>query len=170
MKKVYYGYLHYDGKLMYVYASDKGLVFVSSLDKPEEVYDFVPNIIVERNQIRVKPYLKALEYYLYRGETRFNMNLDLDNATEFQKTVWNALNEIPYGQTVSYKYIARRINKANGIRAVSNAIAKNPYLIIIPCHRVIGENGDLKGYRAGLELKQQLINLEHTISAYNYRI
>ncbi len=72
---------------MYVYASDKGLVFVSSLDKPEEVYDFVSNIIVERNQIRIKPYLKALEDYLYHGETDFNMSLDLDNTTEFQKTV-----------------------------------------------------------------------------------
>ncbi|WP_436861896.1 methylated-DNA--[protein]-cysteine S-methyltransferase [Staphylococcus caeli] len=72
------------------------------------------------------------------------------------------MNEIRYGQTVSYKHIAQRINKPNGIRAVSNAIAKNPCLIVIPCHRVIGENGDLKGYRAGLKLKQQLIDLEHT--------
>lgn len=155
---------------MYVYVSDKGLVFVSSLGNPEEVYDFISNIIVERNQINVKPYLKELEDYLYHGETDFNMSLDLDNATEFQKTVWNALNEIPHGQTVSYKHIAHRINKPNGIRAVSNAIAKNPCLIVIPCHRVIGENGDLKGYRAGLELKQQLIDLEQTLSDYNYSI
>lgn len=170
MKTVYYDYFDYDGKLMYVYVSNKGLVFVSSLDKPEEVYNYVPSIIIERNKSKVEFYVSAIKSYLYRANTNFNIKLDLDAGTDFQKRVWNELVKIPYGKTVTYNEIACRIKKPNAARAVSNAIAKNPFIIVVPCHRVIGKNGDLRGYRAGTALKKILLDLESIISKYSYSI
>jgi methylated-DNA-[protein]-cysteine S-methyltransferase len=74
--------------------------------------------------------------------------------------VWNALREIPYGKTVSYGDIARRIGQPAAVRAVGSANGANPVAIIVPCHRVIGANGKLTGYGGGLERKQLLLDLE----------
>ena len=82
------------------------------------------------------------------------------HGTPFQQSVWKALQEIPYGQTVSYSDIAERIEKPNAVRAVGTAIGANPVLIIVPCHRVIAKSGKLSGFRAGLEMKEQLLGLE----------
>ena len=87
------------------------------------------------------------------------MPIDL-HGTPFQQIVWKALQEIPYGQTVSYSDIAERIEKPNAVRAVGTAIGANPVLIIVPCHRVIAKSGKLGGFRAGLEMKEQLLELE----------
>ncbi|CEA05876.1 Methylated-DNA--protein-cysteine methyltransferase [Metalysinibacillus saudimassiliensis] len=81
-------------------------------------------------------------------------------GTDFQQRVWQALQVIPYGQTKNYKQVAELIGNANASRAVGNANNKNPILIMIPCHRVIGANGKLVGYGAGLPLKEHLLNLE----------
>lgn len=81
-------------------------------------------------------------------------------GTDFQQRVWQALQVIPYGQTKNYKQVAELIGNANASRAVGNANNKNPILIMIPCHRVIGANGKLVGYGAGLPLKEQLLKLE----------
>jgi len=81
-------------------------------------------------------------------------------GTEFQKTVWRALEAIPYGETCSYKDIANGIGNPNGCRAVGLANGKNPIAIIIPCHRVIGTNGKLTGFGGGLDVKQYLLTLE----------
>lgn len=81
-------------------------------------------------------------------------------GTEFQQQVWKELLKIPYGQTTSYKKIAENIGKPKAIRAVANAIGKNPISIIIPCHRVIGSDGKLRGYRYGLKIKKFLLDLE----------
>ena len=81
-------------------------------------------------------------------------------GTDFQQRVWQALQTIPYGQTKNYKQVAELIGNADASRAVGNANNKNPILIMIPCHRVIGANGKLVGYGAGLPLKEQLLKLE----------
>lgn len=82
-------------------------------------------------------------------------------GTEFQRRVWRALEEIPYGTTVSYGEIARRIGSSGaGVRAVGTAIGRNPLLVVRPCHRVIGADGSLRGYAAGLERKERLLGLE----------
>ncbi|WP_067702783.1 methylated-DNA--[protein]-cysteine S-methyltransferase [Nocardia jejuensis] len=90
---------------------------------------------------------------------------DIDTAargSEFQQRVWQALDEIPYGTTVTYGQIAARIGAPRAaVRAVGAAIGLNPLLIIRPCHRVIGANGSLTGYAGGLPRKQQLLELEH---------
>ncbi len=100
-----------------------------------------------------------LERY-FRGELReFDVPLDLQ-GTEFQKRVWAALLEIPYGETRSYSDLARRLGKPNATRAVGAANGANPVAIIVPCHRVIASNGSLWGYGGGLERKRFLLDLE----------
>jgi methylated-DNA-[protein]-cysteine S-methyltransferase len=81
-------------------------------------------------------------------------------GTPFQLAVWNALLEVPYGDTVSYGQIAERIGKPSAVRAVGAANGANPIPVIIPCHRVIGSNGSLTGYGGGIERKQWLLALE----------
>lgn len=81
------------------------------------------------------------------------------NGTEFQQKVWRELKNIPYGKTVSYGFIADKLN-IKSARAVGNALNKNPIAIIIPCHRVIGKNGKLTGYAGGLNRKEQLLKIE----------
>ena len=87
--------------------------------------------------------------------------LDL-KATAFQRKVWQALQEIPRGQTRSYQQIARAIGQPTATRAVARACAGNPVAVAIPCHRVVRGNGQLAGYRWGLERKQRLLALERT--------
>ncbi|AOT72520.1 methylated-DNA--[protein]-cysteine S-methyltransferase [Geosporobacter ferrireducens] len=81
-------------------------------------------------------------------------------GTDFMKRVWACLYEIPYGETVSYKEIAVKIGSPNAARAVGLANHRNPIPIFIPCHRVIGTSGSLTGYRGGLKLKKQLLDME----------
>ena len=92
-------------------------------------------------------------------------------GTEFRKTVWEVLKEISYGKLVTYKHIAEKIAKAKGIKtmsaqAVGGAVGHNPLLIFIPCHRVIGVDGSLTGYAAGLDNKRFLLNLESDNNHY----
>ncbi|MCK5837180.1 MAG: methylated-DNA--[protein]-cysteine S-methyltransferase [Desulfobacula sp.] len=103
--------------------------------------------------------LFQLEAY-FKGElTRFDLALNAQ-ATDFQKTVWKELVRIPYGETISYGELAKRIKNPKASRAVGMANGKNPISIIIPCHRVIGKNGSLTGFGGGLEIKKKLLDLE----------
>lgn len=85
-------------------------------------------------------------------------------GTPFQQQVWRALQEIPYGETVTYADIAVRIGRPLAVRAVGMANHRNPLPIVVPCHRVIGKNGSLTGYAGGLELKSSLLNMEAAFS------
>ncbi len=98
------------------------------------------------------------DYFAGRLE-RFALPLDFA-GTDFQKMVWEALLTIPFGETRSYKQIARQIGRPKAVRAVGAAIGKNPISIIAPCHRVIGSNGTLTGFAGGLEAKALLLKLE----------
>ncbi len=86
-------------------------------------------------------------------------------GTPFQLTVWQALRHIPYGVTISYGELARRIGKPQAMRAVGAANGRNPLPIVVPCHRVIGADGSLTGFGGGLPIKRQLLNLEQALSA-----
>lgn len=86
-------------------------------------------------------------------------------GTDFQKRVWAALTETPYGQTCSYADVARRVGNAKGVRAVAQAIGANGISIIIPCHRVVGSNQSLTGYAGGLQAKRFLLDLEYNAAA-----
>jgi methylated-DNA-[protein]-cysteine S-methyltransferase len=96
----------------------------------------------------------------FAGERKvFELQLALA-GTEFQKKVWSALRKIPYGETVSYKELAARVGSPKAVRAVGAANGANPIPIIIPCHRVIGNDGSLTGFGGGLPLKKKLLELE----------
>ena len=105
-----------------------------------------------------------LDIYFSGKIPKFTPSLKL-NGTDFQKKVWRILMNIPYGNTVAYKIIASEIAREYDIhimsaQAVGSAVAKNPVLIIVPCHRVIGSNGKLTGYSAGINIKTKLLKLE----------
>ncbi|HTY07173.1 MAG TPA: methylated-DNA--[protein]-cysteine S-methyltransferase [Gemmatimonadales bacterium] len=96
--------------------------------------------------------------YFARTRTTFDLPLDL-SGTPFQLAVWQALRKIPYGSTISYGELARRVRSPSGSRAVGAANGRNPVVIVVPCHRVIGADGDLTGFGGGMERKRWL--LEH---------
>jgi len=90
-----------------------------------------------------------------------NMALDLSAGTEFQKAVWHALMSIPMGQTCSYGQLAAAIGRPMAVRAVGTAVGRNPVSILIPCHRVMGSQGQITGYAGGIWRKQALLKLEN---------
>jgi methylated-DNA-[protein]-cysteine S-methyltransferase len=99
----------------------------------------------------------------FAGElTEFDVELDLA-GTEFQRRVWGALSDIPYGETWSYSQLAGKIGSRRACRAVGLANGRNPVAIIVPCHRVIGANGSLVGYGGGLDRKVLLLELERNV-------
>ena len=83
-------------------------------------------------------------------------------GTDFQRQVWNALLQIPYGTTMSYGALAQRLGSATAVRTVANAVGANAISIFVPCHRVVGSDGMLTGYAGGLEAKRSLLDLEQT--------
>ncbi len=101
-----------------------------------------------------------LEEYFAAARTTFDIPLALEGAP-FEREVWRALGDIPYGETVSYGEIARRVGQPSAARAVGLANGRNPIAVIVPCHRVIGADGTLTGYGGGLERKRLLLDLEH---------
>lgn len=117
-------------------------------------------------EIHETPVLKEaaqqLQSYLAGKLTNFTLPLEIAGTT-FMKQVWRSLGEIPYGKTVSYKNLAEKIGRPNAARAVGLANSRNPIPIFIPCHRVIGSNGSVVGYRGGLELKNRLLKMENNV-------
>ncbi len=102
---------------------------------------------------------KQLDEYLDGTRTRFDIPI-LMVGTDFQKAVWNVLMEVPYGKTASYLDLAIAIDNGNAVRAVAGANGANAIAMIIPCHRIIGSNGELVGYGGGLAVKKKLLDLE----------
>ncbi len=107
------------------------------------------------------PYAEQFRAYFAGERHTFDLPLS-QHGSEFQLQVWRALAQIPYGQTRSYADIAQAIGNPKAVRAVGAANGRNPLAIIIPCHRVIGQNGSLTGYAGGLAIKQFLLSLEQT--------
>jgi AraC family transcriptional regulator of adaptative response/methylated-DNA-[protein]-cysteine methyltransferase len=109
----------------------------------------------------IHEWISAIVTSLDGGADRSNGTIPLDaQGTAFQWRVWNALQQIPRGTTLSYSQVAKRIGQPTAVRAVARACATNPVALVVPCHRVIREDGDLGGYRWGLERKKQLLEQE----------
>lgn len=100
-----------------------------------------------------------LDAYFHKERTAFDLPLHFA-GTHFQKGVWEALLNIPYGETISYTQLSKNLNNPLGIRAIASANGANALSIIVPCHRIIGANGDLVGYAGGLPAKKKLLELE----------
>lgn len=118
----------------------------------------VPRLMPHRTPLLERAEGQILEYLNGRRQ-EFDLPLAFA-GTEFQRKVWQALREIPYGKTVSYGALAEHIGCPGGARAVGMANHANPLPILVPCHRVVGAGGQLTGYAGGLELKQALLALE----------
>jgi methylated-DNA-[protein]-cysteine S-methyltransferase len=102
---------------------------------------------------------RQLDEYFAGQRTEFDVPLDL-RGTDFQRSVWQELNNIPFGKSVSYAQQAQQLGNPKALRAIGSAIGKNPVSIIVPCHRVIGTSGAVTGYAGGLERKRFLLALE----------
>jgi methylated-DNA-[protein]-cysteine S-methyltransferase len=117
---------------------------------------------MEQETPLIKEAYRQLSEYLKGERKGFDLPL-LIKGTTFQQQVWKALLEIPYGETRSYKQIAVAIGNPKAVRAVGMANNRNPLLIVVPCHRVIGADGKLVGYGAGIEKKEFLLRLEKSL-------
>jgi methylated-DNA-[protein]-cysteine S-methyltransferase len=100
-----------------------------------------------------------LQEYFERRRQSFDLPLDL-RGTPFQLEVWRELTRVPYGSTISYGELARRVGKPGGARAIGSVMASNPVPIVVPCHRVVGHDSSLVGFGGGLSLKERLLELE----------
>jgi methylated-DNA-[protein]-cysteine S-methyltransferase len=119
----------------------------------------VPADFIKAETTLIKKAAAQIEEYLNGKRKKFSLPLAM-HGTQFQMDVWRALQTIPYGETRSYKEIAELVNRPKAVRAVGMANHRNPISIIVPCHRVIGHNGNLTGYGGGLPLKRYLLELE----------
>ena len=151
--------LHYE-----IYETDIGKILIAEDGKAitnlciEDSFD--PTGAKRGETALLKEALAALQAYLAGNQDAF-AKLPLNpKGTVFQKRVWQALLEIPYGQTISYGQLARAIDNPKAVRAVGAANGKNPIFVIIPCHRVIGADGSLTGFAYGLGLKRKLLDIE----------
>ena len=153
------------GLRVHIAAANQGLCRLSLLKDDEgflaELREAFPTFEWRRDDEHptLRNTVKQLEAY-FRGELRcFDLPLDL-RGTEFQRKVWRALRAIPYGETRSYRDIARQIGSPNAMRAVGGANGRNPVAIIVPCHRVIAADGSLGGFGCGLPVKRLLLGVE----------
>lgn len=138
------------GILKYTIVNSK-LVSLNKVDECEFIN-------YNKSELAIKIEKELLEYFEGKRKV-FDIPLEMQ-GTEFQKKVWNALLEIPYGEVRSYKDISKRIGNEKACRAVGMANNKNKIMIIIPCHRVIGADKKLVGYYYGIDMKQELLDLE----------
>lgn len=146
-----------------VAATEKGICAVRLGDNEavleEALEKEYPNALRYRDENRLQHWTGSILNYLEGREVDLSLPLAIA-GTPFQQRVWETLRTIPYGATRSYTEIARELGQPGAVRAVARACASNPVALIIPCHRVIRENGELAGYRWGLERKSALLDLE----------
>ena len=118
-----------------------------------------PRATLEESSAELAPRVEAILRHLEGKSRELSMPLDV-RATAFQRSVWEALRAIPYGETRSYQDIARAIGAPTAARAVGAACARNPLALVVPCHRAVRANGDLAGYAWGLDVKRRLLDAE----------
>lgn len=133
---------------------ENGLTSITVMDSEEQVTDVLPTELEDAAY--------QLNEYFEGSRTHFDLLLN-PQGTDFQKSVWKALQDIPYGKTVSYLDLSKTLGDVKAIRAVASANGKNPLWIIIPCHRVIGSDGSLTGYAGGLHRKKWLLEHENPV-------
>jgi methylated-DNA-[protein]-cysteine S-methyltransferase len=141
-----------------------GDLLIESKDDRITTVNFLKTTKIEIKQTPViDQCITELDEYFFEGRKFFTVELQF-TGSDFQNRVWNELLTIPYGRTMSYLDIAIKLGDANTIRAVGLANGQNPIAIIVPCHRVIGKNGDLVGYGGGLDKKEWLLQHEGAFS------
>lgn len=134
-----------------IYCSAKGITRISREEPPQVLctHDFI-------GQAK-----RELDEYFAGSRKTFDVAIDFIEGTDFQKSVWQELQNIPFGMVISYSDLAVRCGDIKKVRAVGKANGANPIPIIVPCHRVIGKGGKLVGFSQGLDMKQELLSLEN---------
>ena len=149
MDKVYISFVSADSRIWEVRGNDRA---VTGITPGKAVLSCEENAVTRNAALQ-------LQAYFCGARKIFDFSMEW-SGTDFQKQVWSALLQIPYGTTVSYGQVAAMIGRPKAVRAVGQAVGKNPCLIAVPCHRVVGKNNNLTGFSAGLELKRYLLGLE----------
>ena len=148
---------------VYFYKSPAGILGITEENNSISKVFFADKKSISREHAGENPLIKMavrqLDEYFKKKRKIFDLPLS-PHGTDFQRSVWKALQSIPYGETRSYMDIAAEIGNPKACRAVGMANNRNPIVIIIPCHRVIGKDKSLTGYGGGLEIKQFLLELE----------
>ncbi|WP_302104450.1 methylated-DNA--[protein]-cysteine S-methyltransferase [Polycladomyces zharkentensis] len=163
-ENVYWGICNLGNRTFRLAATKAGLCCITLPNESFEALErwaqkHMGSSILVKDETLLSEYIQQLKAYFESRRKAFTFPLDL-RGTPFQIQVWKALLDIPYGTTKSYSEIAKAINRPLAVRAVGAANAANPIPVVIPCHRVIGKNGTLTGYRGGLDLKAELLRLE----------
>jgi len=150
--------------LLYVASTDKGVCKITLPRQTKRDFirwlneNFEDSEVVD-NKSRNRDVIDQLNRYFNGRLAKFTCAMDVI-GTPFQVRVWKELTKIPYGTTISYKQLAKRIGTSRGFQAVGRANAANPLPIIVPCHRVLGTDGSLVGYASGVKTKEFLLKLE----------
>ncbi len=159
-------YTNYNSKFGEIVIVSDGESILELFFKEQKHFDYIitKNVILKNNIPILNETCKWLDRY-FNKENPSIKELPLKFVgTNFRKLVWNLLLDIPYGGTTTYLYLANRVskilNKKMSAQAIGGAVGHNPIAIIVPCHRVIGTNGDLTGYAYGLDIKKKLLDLE----------
>nr|WP_280642553.1 methylated-DNA--[protein]-cysteine S-methyltransferase [Gilliamella bombicola] len=157
---------------MFVCSTNQGICLLEFVDRRmletefEQLQKQLKMKIIFGDNNHIKQTKKEIEEYFQGKRQHFNIKLHTP-GTDFQNNVWDCLKQIPYGKLTTYKQQAEKINNPQAIRAVASANGFNRVAIIVPCHRVIGSNGELMGYGGGLERKRWLIEHEKKYSNQN---
>ncbi|WP_042477202.1 methylated-DNA--[protein]-cysteine S-methyltransferase [Bacillus ndiopicus] len=153
------------GDIQFVIAAiEQGLCYTGSLHENEEKLFVWANkhhkgSEVKEDASKLTSYIQQFTEYFQGQRQQFDFSIHY-RGTPFQESVWRELQQIPYGETCTYSDIALRIGNPKAVRAVGGAIGANPVIIVVPCHRVIGKDGTLTGFSAGIELKKALLAVE----------
>ena len=150
--------------MLTVVASERGVRYITFEEDAHPKSYVGMDVVDDVSQPVVAETLKQLREYLDGLRTAFDVPLDLV-GTEFQVEAWNALAKIPYAGTVSYAQQAASIGRPKATRAIGSANGRNPVVIVLPCHRVVGADGSLTGFGGGLHVKSWLLDLEKQVSA-----
>jgi O-6-methylguanine DNA methyltransferase len=164
LKNLYYTTLNTPVQSLFIISSEKGLVKIQFFNKNSHIpfqnlKEGYTDVTLIDSKLKNQTVLRQLKEYFNGTRKKFTVPLDIQ-GTPFQKQVWEAVSQVPYGETCSYGEIARRIGKPKAVRAVGMANHNNPVPIVIPCHRIIGADGSLTGYGAGISIKEKLLHLE----------
>lgn len=170
MKQIYWDAVEISNHKFFFTMTQDGVNFVSSPESYlSEIFDFYPddhfNYQFKHDETVTADVKRQFEHYLTGKRETFDVKLDLTVGTAFQHEIWQVVSEIPYGTTMTYAEVAKKVNRPRAARAVGHALALNPVLILIPCHRVILSNGDLGRYRGGTDSKKELLRIEKSVVA-----
>jgi len=162
---VYWSTCHVNDWQMYVAKTERGICYIGSPNHPFAELEAwikkkIPTAALVESDTLLQEEVTELKQYILGERDTFTVDFDLI-GTDFQQAVWQASANIPYGETKTYSEIAEQIGRPKAIRAVGTAIGANPLLVIIPCHRIVAKDGGLAGFRAGIDMKKFLLQLEN---------